>query len=194
MLVGTVGVRFNNVAMRNFFKLKEWKPYPSGDGQSLNFRIQSNGRVYQSYNISFMEPWFGGKKPNSLSISTYRSTMTNGKKRSEDGYQAMIIDGVTLGLGKRLEWPDDFFSIYGELNYQRYYLKDYTQYAFLFSNGTSNLFSLQMKLTRFSTSPNLIYPRSGSSFTLALQLTPPYSLISGKDMTNLSDAGKVQVD
>jgi outer membrane protein insertion porin family len=176
--------------MRNFFKLKEWKPYPSGDGQSLSLRVQSNGRVYQSYNISFVEPWLGGKKPNSMTISTYRSIMTNGKKRSDDGYQAMIIDGVTFGLGKRLEWPDNYFSIYGELNYQRYYLKDYTQYAFLFSNGTSNLFSLQLKLTRFSTSPNLIYPRSGSSFTLALQLTPPYSSISGRDMANLPDQEK----
>lgn len=190
MLVGTVGVRFNNFAMRNFFKLKEWKPYPSGDGQSLSLRVQSNGKVYQSYNISFMEPWFGGKKPNTLSISTYRSVMTNGKTKSQDGYQAMIIDGVTLGLGKRLEWPDDFFSIYGELNYQRYYLKDYTQYAFLFSNGTSNLFSLKMQLTRFSTSPNLIYPRNGSSFTLSLQLTPPYSLLSGEHMANLPDQEK----
>ncbi len=185
MLVGTVGVRFNNFAMRNFFKLKEWKPYPSGDGQSLSLRVQSNGRVYQSYNISFVEPWLGGKKPNTFSISTYRSIMTNGKKKSDDGYQAMIIDGVTLGLGKRLEWPDDYFSLYGELNYQRYYLKDYNVYSFLFSNGTSNLISLQMKLTRFSTSPNLIYPRSGSSFTLALQATPPYSSITGKDMANL---------
>jgi outer membrane protein insertion porin family len=190
MLVGTVGVRFNNFAMRNFFKIKEWKPYPSGDGQSLSLRVQSNGRVYQSYNISFVEPWLGGKKPNSMTISTYRSIMTNGKKRSDDGYQAMIIDGVTFGLGKRLEWPDNYFSVYGELNYQRYYLKDYTQYAFLFSNGTSNLFSLQMKLTRFSTGPNMIYPRSGSSFTLALQLTPPYSLITGQDMTNLPDQEK----
>jgi outer membrane protein insertion porin family len=185
MLVGTVGVRFNNFAMRNFFKLKEWRPYPSGDGQSLSLRVQSNGRVYQSYNISFVEPWLGGKKPNTFSISTYRSTMTNGKKRSDDGYQAMVIDGVTFGLGKRLEWPDDFFSLYGELNYQRYFLKDYNVYSFLFDNGTSNLFSLQMKLTRFSTSPNLIYPRSGSSFTLSLQLTPPYSLLTGKDMANL---------
>lgn len=190
MLVGTVGVRFNNFAMKNFFKLKEWRPYPSGDGQSLSLRVQSNGRVYQSYNISFVEPWLGGKKPNTFSISTYRSIMTNGKKKSQDGYQAMIIDGVTLGLGKRLEWPDDFFSIYGELNYQRYYLKDYNVYSFLFSNGTSNLFSLQMKLTRFSTSPNLIYPRNGSSYTLALQITPPYSAITGKDMTNLPDEEK----
>ena len=145
MLVGTVGVRFNNFAMRNFFKLKEWKPYPSGDGQSLSIRAQSNGRVYQSYNISFVEPWLGGKKPNTFSSLTYRSIMTNGKKKSEDGYQAMIIDGASVGLGKRLAWPDDFFSLYGELNYQRYYLKDYNVYSFLFDNGTSNLLSLTDK-------------------------------------------------
>jgi len=190
MLVGTVGVRFNNFAMRNFFKLKEWKPYPSGDGQSLSIRVQSNGRIYQSYNISFVEPWLGGKKPNTFSVSMYRSLMTNGKKRKDDGYQAMIIDGVSTGLGKRLAWPDDYFSLYGELSYQRYYLNNYNVYQFLFENGTSNLISLTTKLTRFSTSPNLIYPRSGSSFTLSLQLTPPYSSISGKDMSNVSDAEK----
>jgi outer membrane protein insertion porin family len=190
MLVGTVGVRFNNFAMRNFFKLKEWKPYPSGDGQSLSLRVQSNGRVYQSYNISFVEPWLGGKKPNTFSISTYRSLMTNGKKKGEDGRQSMVIDGATIGLGKRLSWPDDYFSIYGELNYQRYILKDYNVYSFLFDNGTSNLFSFQFKLTRFSTAPNLIYPRSGSSFTLSLQATPPYSSISGKDMSNAADEDK----
>jgi outer membrane protein insertion porin family len=190
MLVGTVGVRFNNFAMRNFFKLKEWKPYPSGDGQSLSIRVQSNGRIYQSYNISFVEPWLGGKKPNTFSVSMYRSLMTNGKKRKDDGYQAMIIDGVSTGLGKRLAWPDDFFSLYGELSYQRYYLNNYNVYQFLFENGTSNLISLTTKLTRFSTSPNLIYPRSGSSFTLSLQLTPPYSSISGKDMSDVSDAEK----
>ncbi len=105
--------------------------------------------------------------------------MTNGRKKWRADYQSMIIDGATIGLGKRLEWPDDYFSLYGELSYQRYNLNDYTYYHFLFSNGTSNLLSLTTKLTRFSTSPNLIYPRSGSSFTLSLQLTPPYSLISG---------------
>jgi len=190
MLVGTVGVRFNNFAMRNFFKLNEWRPYPSGDGQSLSIRAQSNGRVYQSYNISFMEPWLGGKKPNSFSASIYRSMMTNGKKKSEDGFQSMIIDGASIGLGKRLQWPDNFFSIYGELSYQRYDLRDYNVYKFIFENGQSNLFSFTARLSRFSTGPNLIYPRSGSSFTLSVQVTPPYSFISGKDMSNVSDQVK----
>ena len=181
MLVGTVGVRFNNFAMRHFFDLKEWKPYPSGDGQSVSIRAQSNGKIYQSYNISFVEPWLGGKNPNSFSVSLFRSLM-----RQEGGH-SMIIDGATVGLGKRLTWPDDFFSIYGEIGYERYNLNDFTQYSFLFPTGKSNLLSFTAKLTRFSTSPNLIYPRSGSSFTLAVQATPPYSLLSGQDMKNAPD-------
>ena len=190
MMVGTVGVRFNNFAMRNFFKLDEWKPYPSGDGQSLSIRAQSNGRIYQSYNISFSEPWLGGKKPNSFSVSLYRSLMTNGTKKGEDGYQSMIIDGASMGLGKRVQWPDDFFSIYGEAGYQRYNLNNYSYYRFLFENGQSNMLSFTGRLTRFSVGPNLIYPRSGSSYSLSLQLTPPYSAISGKDMSGLTDEEK----
>jgi outer membrane protein insertion porin family len=190
MLVGTVGVKFTNFAMRNFFKLKEWRPYPSGDGQSLSLRVQSNGRIYQSYNISFEEPWLGGTNPNTFSISMYRSLMTNGKKKNEDGQQSMTIDGASVGLGKRLSWPDDWFSLYGELSYQRYNLNNYSVYRFLFENGTSNLFSLTARLIRFSTAPNLIYPRSGSSFTLSVQATPPYSAISGKNMTDVSDQVK----
>ncbi len=190
MLVGTIGVRFSNFAMRNFFKLNEWRPYPSGDGQSLSIRAQSNGRVYQSYNVSFVEPWLGGNKPNTFSISLYRSKLTNSKKKTEDGYQSMIIDGASIGMGKRLEWPDDFFSLYGELSYQKYDMNNYTVMSFLFQNGVSNLLSLTGRLQRFSTSPNLIYPRSGSSFTLSLQATPPYSFISGKNMTGATDQEK----
>jgi outer membrane protein insertion porin family len=190
MLIGTIGVRFNNVAMRNFFKLKEWRPYPSGDGQSLSIRAQSNGRIYQSYNISFVEPWLGGKKPNTFNVSVYRSLMTNGQKRGESGRQSMIIDGVAIGLGKRLEWPDDWFSLYGELSYQRYNLNNYNVYRFLFQNGSSNLLSFTARITRFSTSPNLIYPRSGSTFSLSLQATLPYSLISGRDFSNATDEEK----
>lgn len=190
MLIGTIGVRFNNVSMRNFFKLKEWRPYPSGDGQSLSIRAQSNGRLYQSYNLSFSEPWLGGKKPNSLSVSLFRSLMTNGKKKSSSSYQSMIIDGGSVGLGKRLAWPDDYFSIYGELSYQRYNLNEFSYYHFLFEDGVSNMLTFTTKLSRFSTSPNLIYPRSGSSFTLSLQLTPPYSSISGVNMVGAEDSEK----
>jgi outer membrane protein insertion porin family len=156
----------------------------------MSIRVQSNGRIYQSYNISFVEPWLGGKKPNTFNVSLYRSLMTNGQKKGADGRQSMIIDGVSAGLGKRLEWPDDFFSLYGELSYQRYALDDYNVYKFLFQNGTSNLLSLTTRITRFSTSPNLIYPRSGSSFSLSLQFTPPYSWFNGKDYSDLPDEEK----
>lgn len=190
MLVGTVGVRFNNFAMRNFFKWKEWRPYPSGDGQSLQIRAQSNGRVYQSYNISFIEPWLGGKKPNTLSLSAFRSLMTNGSPRGADDRQHMIIDGASVGFGKRLEWPDDYFSVFYEGSYQRYSMYNYSQYQFLFDNGDANLASVNAKLTRFSAGPNTIYPRSGSTFSLSLQMTPPYSALSGKDMSALPDEEK----
>ena len=183
MLVGTIGVSFNNFSMRNFFNLKEWRPYPSGDGQSISIRAQSNGTYYQSYNISFSEPWLGGKNPNTLTLSMYRSLMSQGKKTSSH----MIVDGATAGIGKRLKWPDDYFSLYGELNYQRYNLLNWTRSPFSFSTGQSNLFSFTTRLTRFSTGPNMIYPRSGSSFSLSLQITPPYSLISGRNMAGAKD-------
>ena len=190
MLVGTVGVKFNNFAIRNFFKWNEWRPYPSGDGQSLSIRAQSNGRIYQSYNLSFIEPWLGGKKPNTLSLSYFRSVMTNAKRMDEDGRQHMIIDGGSVGFGKRLEWPDDWFSVYFEGSFQRYSMQNYTQFQFLFDNGVSNLASLTARITRFSAGPNTIYPRTGSTFSLSLQATPPYSVISGKDFSTANDQDK----
>jgi len=190
MLVGTVGVKFNNFAMRNFFNWKEWRPYPSGDGQSLQIRAQSNGRVYQSYNVSFIEPWLGGKKPNTLSISAFRSLMTNGEKRGDADRQSMVIDGASIGFGKRLEWPDDYFSVYYEASYQRYSLNNYSYYQFLFTNGDANLASVTARITRFSAGPNTIFPRSGSTFSLSLQATPPYSSISGKNFANATDEEK----
>ena len=190
MLVGTIGVRFNNFSMRNFFKWSEWRPYPSGDGQSVQIRAQSNGRVYQSYNISFIEPWLGGKKPNTFSVSLFRSLMTNGSPSSADDRQHMIIDGTSVGFGKRLEWPDDYFSIYYEGSYQRYSMKNYSRYQFLFDNGNSNLATLSAKLSRFSAGPNTIFPRNGSTFSLYGQVTPPYSLLSGQDMAGLPDEQK----
>ena len=187
MLVGTVGVRFNNFAMREFFNPSAWRPYPSGDGQSLSIRAQSNGRIYQSYSISFMEPWLGGTKPNTLTTSIYRSIMTNGQRRGEDNRQSMIIDGGSVGFGKRLVWPDDFFSVNLEASYQRYSLNNYEVFRFLFKNGVSNMFSLTTRLTRHSAGPNPIYPTRGSTFSLSLQATPPYSLISGKDFSDVPD-------
>ena len=184
MLVGTVGLKFSNFAIRNFFKWKMWRPVPSGDGQTLSIRAQSNGKYYQAYNMSFIEPWFGGKKPNSFSVSLFHTIMNNSyysylsdNKNVPDQY--IKISGAAIGLGRRLNWPDDFFTLYNELSYQRYKLKDYVGY-FLFSNGTSHNLSFTTTFGRNSVSQP-IYPRNGSSFSLSLQVTPPYSLISGKD-------------
>ncbi len=180
MLVGTIGLRFSNFSIRNFFNWKMWRPVPSGDGQTLSLRAQSNGKYYQAYNLSFVEPWFGGKKPNSFSVSLYHTIMNSSyywDRNATDKY--IKISGASVGLGKRLKWPDDFFTLYNEVSYQRYKLKDYVGY-FLFSDGTSHNLSFTTNFGRNSVSQP-IYPRNGSSFSLSLQVTPPYSLISGEN-------------
>jgi outer membrane protein insertion porin family len=186
MLVGTVGLRFTNFSARNILNGKSWRPIPTGDGQTVSIRAQSNGKYYQSYNLSFIEPWFGGKKPNSFSVSVYRTKMNSsyGYYSSVEKDQYMKITGASLGLGKRLTWPDDFFTLYNELTYQRYSLKDYIGY-FLFTNGNSNNLSFSTTIGRNSVSQP-IYPRNGSSFSFSLQLTPPFSAITGKDFSSVT--------
>jgi outer membrane protein insertion porin family len=186
MLVGTVGLRFTNFSARNILHGKSWRPIPTGDGQTVSIRAQSNGKYYQSYNLSFIEPWFGGKKPNSFSVSLYRTKMNSsyGYYSSVEKDQFMKITGASLGLGKRLTWPDDFFTLYNELSYQRYSLKDYVGY-FIFTNGNSNNLSFATTFGRNSVSQP-IYPRNGSNFSLSLQLTPPFSAISGKDFSKVT--------
>lgn len=183
MLIGTVGLRFNNFSIRNVLDGKAWRPVPSGDGQTLSLRAQTNGRIYQSYNVSFVEPWLGGTKPNTFSVSLYRSVQTNGQKKGEDGRQAMVIDGATVGFGKRLSWPDDYFSTFFELSYQRYNMQNFNYgiSSYLFNNGVANNLSFTASLNRYSEGRNPIYPTQGSTFKLSLQVTPPYSLLNGKD-------------
>lgn len=195
MLVGTIGVRFSNFSARNVLKLREWRPVPSGDGQSLSIRAQSNGRYYRSYNISFIEPWLGGKKRNSLQVSAYFSKIFNNRynyldynsrELSDEWYK---VSGVSVGLGRMLRWPDDWFMLYNEISYQLYTLNNYTGfigYAFKDGTGKSNNFSVTTTLSRNS-QDQPIYPRSGSNFSLSLQLTPPYSLFRDNN-DNLTDA------
>lgn len=197
MLVGTIGLRFSNFSIRNVFKANMWRPVPSGDGQTLSVRAQSNGKFYQAYNLSFIEPWFGGKKKNSFSVSFYHTIMNNSyyyyysDRFNRDQY--MKISGASIGLGRMLKWPDDWFSLYNEVSFQRYHLNEYTGY-FLFSDGISNNLSFTTRLGR-SSIDQPIYPRRGSSFTLGLQLTPPYSIINRaigneKDYVNMSQEEK----
>jgi outer membrane protein insertion porin family len=185
--MGTVGIRFSNFSMRNFFEKDAWRPVPSGDGQTLQIRAQASGKRYHGYNLSFVEPWFGGKKPNSFSLSLFYS-----KQRSSSSYTANSFDendpsfvtiGASTGLGKRLKWPDDYFSVYSELSYQQYHLHNYPVYPLY--NGRYNLFGLKTVLSR-SSQDQMIYPRRGSSISLGLRLTPPYSLFSDRNFANIS--------
>ena len=193
MLIATVGIRFSNFSARRLFEPQAWRPVPSGDGQTLSLRAQTNGKYYQSYNFSFVEPWFGGKKPNSFSVSMFHSKINQNyysyfNMDQDVPEEFMKITGASIGLGRRLEWPDDFFTLYNELSFQRYTLKDYT--GFLAENGTFNNFSFTTKFGRNSVSQP-IYPRSGSNFSLSLQLTPPYSLLNDNiDYANANDQEK----
>lgn len=187
-LVGTLGVTFNNFSARNISNWKSYSPLPSGDGQRISVRGTSNGRYYQSYNASFTEPWLGGKKPNALTVSVYRSIQTNGRKKSDELRQAIFISGVSVGLQRRLKWPDDYFTYYSGVNFQIYNLKNYRS-TFLFSDGTSNNFSFEQQIGRNSIDQP-IYPRKGSEISLTLQLTPPYSLLNNKDYSSAEDKEK----
>ena len=185
MIVGTLGLTFNNFSLRNFFKGSAWSPLPSGDGQRLNLRAQTNGVYYQAYSMSFTEPWLGGKKPNSLTVSLYHNIYTNGRKLSDPSRQSMKITGVALGLGRRLKWPDDFFTLYNELAYQLYDLNKYEYMSlFKFTDGKANNISFKTVISRNSVDQP-IYPRRGSLFSVSFQFTPPYSLFNGKDYTTM---------
>ncbi|MEO5572820.1 MAG: outer membrane protein assembly factor BamA [Bacteroidia bacterium] len=185
-VVGTLGVTFNNFSARNIFKKGSWSPLPAGDGQKLSLRFQTNGIYYQSYNASFTEPWLGGKKANALSVSVWRSVQSNGQ--SSELRQSITISGVSVGLGKRLKWPDDFFSIYYQASYQYYSLNHYST-SFLFSDGYANNLNFQVSLTRNSVNQP-IYPTAGTSVSVSLALTPPYSAFSAIDYKNAPDQVK----
>jgi len=189
-LVGTIGLSFNNFSTRNIFKKKSWRPLPSGDGQKLSVRAQSNGRYYQSYNFSFTEPWLGGKKPTAFSISLYHSIQSNGLNKKDENRQSITINGITIGISKRIKWPDDYFILSYGISLQNYILNDYYS-LFEFSDGYSNNLASYITLSRNSIDQP-IYPRKGSEVSLLFQATPPYSwsLWSDKDYTNVSDQDK----
>jgi outer membrane protein insertion porin family len=187
-LIGTLGLTFTNFSTKNFFKKEAWQPLPSGDGQRLSLRGQTYGRGYQSYNFSFTEPWLGGKKPTSLTTFVSHSLISNSLEKTDPNRYHAGITSIGVGLGKRLKWPDDYFSIYTELSYSYYDLKNYA--AFVFKDGFSNDISLKYVLSRNSVdSP--IYPRGGSNFTLTLKSTLPYSLFDGvEDYSGFTDQEK----
>jgi len=181
--VGSVGITLNNLSIRNFFKKGAWRPYPMGQNQRLSVSAQTNGTYYKAIALSFTDPWLGGRKPNSFTVSAHFSEQNNAYYFWQNSTRYFRSTGVSAGLGKRLTWPDPYFSLYGELTYQRYKLKDWS--SFVMSNGAANLLSLKLAFSRNSVDQPT-YPRRGSEFSVSVQFTPPYSLWDGKDYSDQS--------
>ena len=176
-LVGTLGLTFNNFSLRNLFNLKAYKPLPKGDGQKLSLRGQSSGHTYQNFSFTFSEPWLGGKKPIYFALSAYTQLSSTGDyyAKTDQRYNKLRINGIGVTLGKRLNWPDNYFQLNYSLNFDHYNLDNYTGY--LFSNGTSFNIKLTQELSRNSIDMP-IYPTSGSNIKFTVQATPPYSLFN----------------
>lgn len=191
-IVGTLGLNFDNFSAANIFKKGAWKPLPAGDGQTINLRAQSNGRFFQSYSASFTEPWLGGKRPNSLTVSLYHNIQNlSGLPRSDANYSGLTITGVTLGLGQRLKWPDDYFTLYNGVDFQQYSLIDYPLAGINFTDGRVTNINYKITLGRNSVDYP-IFPRKGSLFDFTMEVTPPYSLFNDKDYANASPDEKYE--
>ena len=191
-LILQAGLSFSNFSIRNLFKKDAWRPIPAGDGQKLSLQVSTYGASYIQYGVSFTEPWLGGRKPNALSLSFYQSFMSNWLDKTSEDYGWFRRTGFTAGLGRRLTWPDDYFSLYQGINIMRYNLSNYKS-AFLSVGdgyGKFNIISYNIVLSRNSVSQP-IYPRNGSEFQIGLELTPPYSLFSpDKDYSSMTENEK----
>ena len=191
--IGTLGLSFNNFSIRNIFNKESYKPLPTGDGQQLSLRLQSS-RTYNTYSFSFTEPWLGGKKPQSLSFSIYSSTQyqLNRSTYDVDRSRSLGIIGLTLGLGRRLKWPDDYFQLSQTISYQSFNLNNYGFRVGndVLSNGTLNNLSYNLNFSRNSAGPSLIFPTYGSEFSIGLKATIPYSLFNNKDYSSLEPQDK----
>ncbi len=168
--VGSLGLVINNFSLKKMTKLSEWNPLPSGDGQRLSIRAQANGRQFQSYSLAFTEPWLGGRKPNSFTVSFNHSRQNDIRGNFKVGH--LFISGVTLGIGKRLTWPDDYFVWNNSVSFLLYDIQN--SFAFPGYNGAARNINFNTTLSRNSVD-NPTYPRSGSIISLGVTLTPPYS-------------------
>ncbi|MDE7473394.1 MAG: outer membrane protein assembly factor BamA [Muribaculaceae bacterium] len=226
-VIGKLALKFTNFSIKNLFNPSSYKGLlPQGEGQTFTISAQTNARYYQAYSVSFLDPWFGGKRPNSLQVSAYYSRQTginssyyssnyynpymyggygygygygsnyyndyyqNSYENAYDPNKLLQLAGITLGLGKRLSWPDDYFTLTTELSYNWYYLKNW-DYLYYMNNGTSNALVLGLTLARTSID-NPLYTRRGSSFSINFSLTPPASLFGKKNWKKLSEENTVE--
>ncbi len=187
--VGTLGLVFNNFSLRNIGKPKTWTPLPSGDGQRLSLRMQANGRRYQSYSITFTEPWLGGRKPNALSVSLSHSVNNDLTSDGDDIEGFLQITNIGVNLARRLRWPDDWFTLSNGLSYMRYNVNNFTAFGeSLCETCTANNINFNTTLARNSIGLNPQFPTQGSNISLSVSLTPPYSLL-GQDTQTDEDGG-----
>jgi outer membrane protein insertion porin family len=189
-LTGTLGVTFNNFSIKNIFSKESWDPLPSGGGQKLSLRFQSNGRFFRSLNFSFTEPWLGGKKRNSFTVSIFNTRFSNAYNPYTGMFDRNYADssflnttGGSISLGKQLKWPDDFFNLVYTLSYINYESRNYAIFP-TFSTGRSSNLNLRIALSRASVDQP-IFPRSGSNFMLSGAFTPPWSSFLGIDRNDI---------
>ncbi len=182
---GNVGVTFNNFAIRNIFRPKMWDPLPVGDGQKFSVSYASNGAYYNSLSTAFTEPWLGGRKPNSLTANIVYSKYSAAAIGTNPNVSFLRMVGGGLSMGKRLNWPDNYFVFNYGLFYNNYRLKDYALVP-NFTDGFSNDVHFKFVLSRNSIGPSPLYPTTGSNVSFTLQITPPYSAFTGTDYTNES--------
>ena len=186
--IGTLGLSFNNFSIRNIFNKEAYKPLPMGDGQKLSLRLQGSS-YFQTYSLSFSEPWLGGKKPINFftSLSHSKQFLYNYATRDVTRNQSFNITSLSAGVTKRLKVPDDYFYLTGSASFQYYDLNNYNTGLFTFGNGASRNLAFTVGLSRLSKGSNPIYPTYGSEFSLTGKFTLPYSLFNGVDYANLEN-------
>jgi outer membrane protein insertion porin family len=186
--IGTLGLSFNNFSLKNIFNKKAYQPLPMGDGQKMSLRLQAS-QGFQVYSLSFTEPWLGGKKPISFftSISHSKQFLFDFRSRNVTRDKSFNISTLTVGYGKRLKVPDDYFSISNSVSFSYYDLNNYNTGLFTFGNGASRNLSFSSTLTRDSRGLDPIFPDRGSNFSVSAKFTLPYSMWNGVDYANLEN-------
>jgi len=194
--IGTLGLSFSNFSMKNLFNGEAYKPVPMGDGQTFALRLQAS-MTYRVYSLNFSEPWLGGKKPVRFNMSLSRTQQfyyNPYESNKPDKSKQFSITGITAGLAKRVQWPDDFFTISHSLGYQLYNFQDYNLGLFNFGNGTSNSIAYTLGISRNATGGGRIYPRTGSNFEITAKFTPPFSLLNNIDYKQLNEDEEVAIE